>query len=199
MAHPPQPQHQCCCFSISSHLDTSEDFSAELDRSHGFLTASGGGAEKQSSGGQILSPPVPQSSRPVRVLYLWSSAGLGRQSRPARQRYTSAHNSPKPHRPHTLQDLRGLTSSGFSDAFRLRRTNRWFRMANNIYQKRNQGEQAENKERVQEEFGMLPVATDLRASKAFISCISPSPPPPLPPLDLLESLLLPDPGGLLSS
>lgn len=39
----------------------------------------------------------------------------------------------------------------------------------------------------------------LRASKAFISCISPSPPPPLPPLDRLESLLPPDPGGLLSS
>lgn len=46
---------------------------------------------------------------------------------------------------------------------------------------------------------MLPIGIYLRANKAFISCISPSPPPPLPPLDLLESLLLPDPGGLLSS
>lgn len=43
------------------------------------------------------------------------------------------------------------------------------------------------------------LAVNLRASKAFISCISPSPPPPLPPLDRLESLLPPDPGGLLSS
>lgn len=46
---------------------------------------------------------------------------------------------------------------------------------------------------------MWPVGIYLRANKAFISCIRPSPPPPLPPLDLLESLLLPDPGGLLSS
>lgn len=35
--------HLCWCSLKSSDLDTSDDFSEELDRSHGFFTASGGG------------------------------------------------------------------------------------------------------------------------------------------------------------
>lgn len=43
---------KCCYFTfttvtpLSTDLDTSEDFSAELDRSHGFFTASGKGGRK---------------------------------------------------------------------------------------------------------------------------------------------------------
>lgn len=87
-------QHSCWSSLKSSDLDTSDDFSEELDRSHGFFTASGGGA-----GGKTWCDRYPHSQLFKvlwSVLYLSSSADLGHQSHPAGQRNTSSQHSSNP-------------------------------------------------------------------------------------------------------
>lgn len=115
--------HLCWCSLKSSDLDTSDDFSEELDRSHGFFTASGGG------GTCVRDSLIHSNDVLLSVAYLLSSADLGHQSRPAQQRSTASHthSSPnlQPEQSHTFSRSvpSPLTSSGFSDAFRLGRTN----------------------------------------------------------------------------
>lgn len=137
--------------------------------------------------------------------YLLSSADLGHQSRPAQERNTSSHTSSSPNlKPEHVLALCSVTTYfiGFLRRFSSAENKRMISMLSQfvtVAQRTSQEKQREHEEIVQDQFGMLPEGMYLRANKAFISCISPSPPPPLPPLDLFESLLPPDPGGLLSS
>lgn len=110
--------HLCWRSLKSSDLDTSDDFSEELDRSHGFFTASGEGGHGARD---ILIHGCALTK--TMFFYLLSSADLGHRSRPAQQRNTASHTSSSlssPTRSHTLRLPGPLTSSGFSDAFRLR-------------------------------------------------------------------------------
>lgn len=119
-----KPQHHCWFLWKSSDLDTSDDFSAELDRSHGFLTASGEGQRSHHASNQLITfSRLPENNR----LCVFCTCGVLLSSATRVILHDrEIHHRTNPKHSHTLQLLWQLTSSGFSDAFRLRRTNRLF-------------------------------------------------------------------------
>lgn len=118
-------QHLCWSSLKSSDLDTSDDFSEELDRSHGFFTASGEGQGGRHDVTDIL---IHSFSRAFWVsctcwVLLTSATRVILQEREIHHHSTAQTQRSRPNSPrhsHRLRVLWWLTSSGFSDAFRLR-------------------------------------------------------------------------------
>lgn len=122
--------HLCWFLLKSSDLDTSDDFSAELERSHGFFTASGEAQRRHHVTNtlpcQIISSPAPDFLKTVFCtcgVLLTSATRVILHDRKIHHRTTAqTQNMP------TRSMFCGLTSSGFSDAFRLRKRKDRFRI-----------------------------------------------------------------------